>query len=127
MKKNWLLVASLAGICILPACEDAKNFKEASIVTRNDTTFIQVIGKRRNIGKSILEFANFYMDTGYWPIPKVADGKYDAGLVTHDDYFERKGYILIKGNKVSIKVSNLNREDSTMVPSVWNGEYELIR
>jgi hypothetical protein len=127
MKKNRLLLASLGAICLLPACEEAKNLKEASVVTRNDTTFIRVVGERRNVSLSLLELGKLYMDTGYWPIPKVADGKYDAGLPASNEHGGRKGYILINRNKVVIKVSNINKEDSTLVPNIWNGEYELIR
>lgn len=102
---------------------EAKNYKDAYLVTINDTTFLKLKGKR-----VLLHDPGTYEDSVLIPIPKVEDGRIEGkDIPTTPGNYKRLGYILINKNKLTINLSYDNFDDKRIDPSTWNGEYNLIR
>ena len=107
---------------------DAVNYKDAHIVIRNDTVFIELKGKRSLMNHELWSRNKTYEATALIPIPKLVDGKIDANqLLVDEGGYKRIGYILINKNELTIKMFFLNTDDKKIEANIWNGEYNLIR
>jgi hypothetical protein len=101
----------------------ARNYKDAYIELRNDTTFIKLKGKR-------VPLHNFgtYEDSTFIPIPKAQDGRIEGKDIPRPSgYFKYQGYILINKNKLTVKLLIDDIIDKELRKDTWNGEYNLIK
>ena len=107
---------------------DAVNYKDAHIVTRNDTVFIELKGRRSLMNHEVWSSNKTYETTNLIPIPKLMDGKIEANeLLVGKSGYKRSGYILINKNKLTVKMFFHNTDDNRIDADDWNGEYNLIR
>lgn len=101
---------------------EAKNNKDAYLVTINDTTFLKLKGKR-----VLLHNLGTYEDSTLIPIPK-SEGRIEGKDVSvKKGYYKYQGYILINNNKLTLNLLLDNYDDKKLDPLSWNGEYNLIR
>jgi hypothetical protein len=108
---------------------DAKNYTDAHVISRNDTVFIELKGRRSLMNHEVWSCNNkTYEATHLIPIPKLADGKIEAkDLLIGSGGYKRTGYILINKSKLTVSLFYDNTDDKKIDPSDWNGEYNLIR
>lgn len=102
---------------------EAENYKNAYLVTVNDTTFLKLKGKR-----VLLHDPGTYEDSTLIPIPKSEDGRIEGKDVpVEKGHFNFKGYILISRNILTVNLLVDDTADKKLRPLSWNGEYTLIR
>lgn len=101
---------------------DAKNYKDAYILSIKDSLFIKLKGERVP-----LHNPGTYEDSILIPIPK-SEGRIEGKDVpVREGYYKYQGYILINGNKLTVDLLLDNYDDKRLDHLSWNGEYNLIR
>ena len=104
-------------------CESkVKNYRDAYLVTQNDTTYIKLRGRRVS-----MHFEGTYEDSILIPISKT-EGKIDAkDIPIVKGNYNYKGYLLVDGPNLTVNLLIDNTDDHKITPETWNGQYSLRR
>ena len=123
MKLQFLLLIILILSTHLGCDSEAQNYKDAYLITRNDSTFIKLRGKRVRLHAS-----GTYEDSTLIPIIDIRKERIPSeDLPVEKGYYSLKGFITI--NKDILKVHLLvdDTGDKKLRPLPWNGTYHLIK
>ncbi len=102
---------------------EAKNYKDAYLVSNHDTNFLKLKGKR-----IFMHQAGTYEDSSVIPLPSAAEGRVDGkDIPINEGEFYFKGYIILGKNIVQVNLLVDDTTDKILRPLSWNGEYKLIR
>lgn len=115
----------------LTACDRARNYPDAYIIS-NNKHFIKLRGKRNLMVHDPISLfkGGTYEDSVLIPMPGIKNGKVSGREIVFDNGSYKDtydGYILISGNKLKINLYNIDTADKgrKIYYCVWNGEYLL--
>lgn len=101
---------------------EAENYKNARLVTLNDSIFLKLNGRR-----VYLHDTGIYEDSILIFMPQLNGRINGSDLPAQKGYYKYLGFILMDSNKVKVNLLLDNTDDKRIDTSAWNGEYYLIR
>lgn len=115
-----LLVIELS--CGSGSNTEAKNYKNAYLMTVNDSTFLKLKGKR-----VLLHDPGTYEDSIMFFLPKLSGRINGEDIPAPKGYYKYLGFIIIDSNKVKVNLLLNNTDDKRIDTSTWNGVYNLTK
>ena len=130
-KPSCTILILILTVCIF-SCDQSKNDKNAFVYNDGKKWIIKLIGKRVPLVHDI--FSVFtekrYKDSLLIPIPKYKTGVNclinGSEIEVPEGYYKYQGFIILTGKILTVNLLINNTHDKTLVPEIWNGEYNVI-
>jgi hypothetical protein len=122
IKKIFLLLITFQFSCLSKNKSEAENYRDAYLVTINDTFYLKLKGKRVPLHNS-----GTYEDSELIPIPKLSGRIEGKGISVKKGYYDYQGYILIDSSVLKINLLVNDTDDKKLRRLSWNGDYRLIK
>jgi hypothetical protein len=120
----------LLTILMLADCNDSYNFKEATLQEVNGKICIKLSGKRKLLMHSPKDIAgdNTYTDSLLIYTSVLKEGAItDIEIPVAEGDYQYQRTIFKKRNELTVDVFIVNTTENRLVPSDWNGHYDLLK
>jgi hypothetical protein len=115
-------------ILISAGCQRTDNFKDVTIGKTNGKISIKLIGKRKLMSHSPNDLVedNTYTDSLVIYTPTLKEGKItDIEIPVPEGNYKFQGSLFNKGNKLIVTIFIVDTTQKKLIPSDWNGTYDL--
>lgn len=115
---------------LIISCSGPHNNTEATVLLRNNQTYIILKGKRHGMVHDPVAILKnkLYDDSLVIQIPQLKNGIVEGkDIPVEEGYYKYSGYISIEKPKLTVNLQIINTDDNKIQPETYNGEYTIVQ